>query len=212
LPGIKYEIACFDYESAVLAEKAGADRIELCRDKNAGGITPSHEVIAEAKSNIRIPVNVIIRPRGGDFCYNNSEFEIMKDDISYCRSVGINGVVFGILLPGYGIDEERNKLLVELAKPMQTTFHRAFDHTIEQEKSLEKIIECGFNRILTSGSKTNAVEGALWISKLINIAGEKVIVMPGGGIRKENINFIYKSTNALEFHSSSKEIINSITI
>jgi copper homeostasis protein len=194
-----------------MAEKAGADRIELCRDKSAGGVTPSHEIIAKAKNNIRIPVNVIIRPRGGDFCYNNSEFEKMKEEISFCKSIGMNGVVFGILSPESGIDEIRNRELVEHASPMQTTFHRAFDHSTEQEKSLEKIIACGFDRVLTSGCKGNAEEGAQWISGLMDSAGGRIIIMPGGGIRKENINFIYGITKAFEFHSSSTEIINSIT-
>ncbi|MDD5361917.1 MAG: copper homeostasis protein CutC [Ignavibacteria bacterium] len=211
MPGIKYEIACFDYESAVLADKAGADRIELCHDKSAGGVTPSRDVISKAKNNIKIPVNVIIRPGGGVFCYSDSEFELMKEDIIYCKSIGINGVVFGILSQYHSIDVERNKVLVELAKPMQTTFHRAFDHSIEQLKGLEDIISCGFNRILTSGCKENAAKGAAWISELIKMAGKRIIIMPGGGIRKENITYIYNSTNAFEFHSSSTEIINSIT-
>lgn len=204
---IKFEIACFDYKSAITAQDAGADRIELCTNQSEGGVTPSYGMIELAGKNIRIDLNVIIRPRGGNFFYSDSEFNIMKNDILICKSLGINGVVFGILNEDKTIDKNRNSGLVQLAYPMTTTFHRAFDATPDATKALEDVIQCGFTRILTSGQKSKAIEGAKLISELVKSAGERIIIMPGGGVRKENINDLIRITKANEYHSSSTNII-----
>ena len=205
--GIKFEIACFDYKTALRAQSAGADRIELCSGQSEGGVTPSHGLIELARKNIRIDMNVIIRPRGGNFFYTDSEYDIMKNDILICKSLGVNGVVIGILNEDNTVDKIRNSKLVQLASPMTTTFHRAFDETPDAKKALEGTIECWFTRILTSGQKSSAIEGANLISELIKSAGERIIIMPGGGVRKENINELIKITKAHEYHSSSTNII-----
>jgi copper homeostasis protein len=204
---IKFEIACFDFESAVKAQDAGADRIELCVNQTEGGITPSYGLIELARKNIQIDLNVIIRLRRGNFFYTDYDFEIMKNDILNCKRLGVNGVVFGILNEDKSIDKIRNFELVQLASPMTTTFHRAFDETPDAMKALEDIIECGFTRILTSGQKLSATEGAEKISEFIKSAGKRIIIMPGGGVRKENINELIKITKANEYHSSSTNII-----
>lgn len=205
--GIKFEIACFDFESALKAQSAGANRIELCENQAEGGVTPSYELIVLARKEIQIDINVIIRPRGGDFFYADSEFEKMKKDILFCKSIGINGVVLGILNEDKTVDKIRNSELVKLAAPMTTTFHRAFDETPDAMRAMEYLIECGFTRILTSGQKPTAIEGAVLISELVKLAGERIIIMPGGGVRRENINELIKITKAIEYHSSSTNII-----
>jgi len=204
---IKYEIASFDFESAMLAQKAGADRIELCVNQPEGGVTPSYSLIELAKKNLHIDLNVIIRPRGGNFIYTDSEYVIMENDILICKELGVNGVVFGILNEDKSVDISRNTELVQLASPMTSTFHRAFDETSDVLKSLEDVIDCGFTRILTSGQMPSAMEGATLISSLVETAGERIIIMPGGGVRKENIKKLIETTKAKEYHSSSINII-----
>lgn len=204
---IKYEIACFDFESAMLAQKTGADRIELCSNQPEGGVTPSYGLIDLARKNLHIELNVIIRPRGGNFFYSDSELNIIENDILICKEIGVNGVVFGVLNEDETIDKKANSELVQIASPLSTTFHRAFDETADAYKALEDVIECGFTRILTSGQKQNAIDGARKISELIESAGDRIIIMPGGGIRKENLNDLIKITKAKEYHSSSIGIL-----
>ncbi len=198
------EVCTFTLESALIAEQAGADRIELCENYAEGGTTPSYGNIKLAKSKLNIPINVMIRPRGGDFLYSNLELEIMKLDIETCKTIGVHGVVFGILKDDGSIDEKRCKELVELAKPLSTTFHRAFDMVNEPFYTLDVIIECGFDRILTSGLEVNAVKGAHLLSKLIEKAKDRIVIMPGGGVRAENIAELMQTTKAKEFHTSAK--------
>jgi copper homeostasis protein len=204
---IKYEIACFDFESALLAQKAGADRIELCSNQSEGGVTPSYGLIDLARKNLHIEMNVIIRPRGGNFICTDSELKIMENDILICKELGVNGVVFGILNEDKTADISANSELVQLASPLSTTYHRAFDETPDAMKALEDVIRCGFTRVLTSGQKPNAIDGAKLISKLVELAGDRIIIMPGGGVRKENLNDLIKITKAREYHSSSAGII-----
>ena len=204
---IKLEIACFDFESALNAQSAGADRIELCSAQSEGGVTPSYGLIELARKNIQIDLNVIIRPRGGNFCYSDSEYEIMENDILICKSLGVNGVVFGIMNEDKTVDKIGNSELVQLAYPMTTTFHRAFDETPDVMLALEDVIGCGFTRILTSGHKPTAIEGAKLISKMKESAKDRIIIIPGGGVRKKNINELIRITNAKEYHSSSTNII-----
>ncbi len=202
-----YEIACFDFHSAVKAAAAGADRIELCSDKSSGGVTPSLGMIENTRREIKIDLNVIIRTRGGDFRCSDSEFEIMKRDIRHCRYAGVNGVVFGILNDFGQIDAPRNRELVELARPMSATFHRAFDLLTEPEKCLEVVISCGFARLLTSGCRGNAVDGISVIRNLVKQSEGRIIVMPGGNVRKDNLRQIVDGTGAVEVHSSSVDVI-----
>jgi copper homeostasis protein len=200
------EIACFDFQSALIAEKAGADRIELCENYRSGGVTPDIELIRKVKSEIKIPVHVMIRPRGGNFAYSDSEFEAMKNSVLQCKTANIDSVVFGILTHENSVDKTRCGELVTLAKPMSSTFHRAFDNVHNPFAALGEIIGYGFRRILTSGQRDTAPEGAELISELISKAGDKIIIMPGGGVRAENIADLKNKTGAKEFHSSAINI------
>lgn len=202
LSGKILEIACFNLESCLIAQKAGADRIELCENYKTGGITPSENLIQQARKNLQIDLFVMIRPRDGNFIYSDQEFEQMKAQILFCKQNNCNGIVFGILNQGNKVNKKRCKELVELAKPMQCTFHRAFDEVENSKEAMEEIIYCGFKRILTSGRQKTAVEGAELIKNLITKAKDKIIIMPGGGIRSFNFSQILK-TGASEFHSAS---------
>ena len=199
------EIAVFNIASALAAEKAGADRIELCENPYDGGTTPSYGTLKIAKEKIKIPVFPIIRPRGGDFLYSEIEFEIMQKDISLCKELGFEGVVIGLLQVDGNIDEIRTKALVDLAYPMEVTFHRAFDRAINPLASLETIIRCGCQRILSSGQTPNAWDGKDLIKQLIEQAQDRIIIMPGSGIRSNHIKEMVAFTGAIEIHSSARK-------
>ena len=199
---IKLEICANSPESAFLAELGGAYRVELCDNLPEGGTTPSYGAISQARKILTIGLNVIIRPRGGDFLYSDSEFDIMCNDIVVSKELGADGVVFGLLLPDGSIDIKRTKKLVKLAKPMEVTFHRAFDMCNDPFAALEDIIACGCKRILTSGQQNKAIQGTDLIRKLIEKAAGRIIIMPGSGIEESNIEEIYKKTGAKEFHAS----------
>jgi copper homeostasis protein len=196
------EMVCYDLESAVAAERLGADRIELCDNSHEGGTTPSAGIIKTARKHINIPIHVMIRPRGGDFVYSDREFESMKEDMVMCRVLGIEGFVFGILNPDHSVDFKRNMELIRQAAGLNCTFHRAFDKTNEPFWAMENIIDCGFKRILTSGQAETAVKGKDLIRSLVEKAGNRITIMPGGGIRKHNIKELVLSTAATEYHSS----------
>jgi copper homeostasis protein len=195
--------------SAIDAMNAGARRIELCDNLGEGGTTPSYGTILKAKEMLSIPVHVIIRPRGGDFLYNPIEYDIMREDIIFCKKAGIDGIVTGMLTPGGNIDTLRFTELVELARPMQTTFHRAFDMCSDPFRALEDIAATGASRLLTSGQKNKAVEGSDLIAQLIRSAGDSIIIMPGSGIDKTNIESIARRTGAAEFHLTGRKVIQS---
>jgi copper homeostasis protein len=197
------EICCYDYQSCINAEQGGADRIELCADSAAGGTTPGYGVLKLVRENIRIRVFPIIRPRGGDFFYSDEEFRVMKKEVVLCREMGFPGVVFGILKQDGSVDKERCGDLVALAGPMQTTFHRAFDRALNPFEAMEDIIQIGCKRILTSGHKPMAMEGAALLQDLVRQANERIVVMPGSGIRADNIIELVKKTGASEYHSSA---------
>jgi copper homeostasis protein len=197
------EIACFNIESALIAARAGADRIELCADYNSGGLTPSEKDIRSLRQKIDIPIVVMIRPRAGNFIYSNEEVEAMRRSIVFCKITGMDGVVFGILTAGKNVDVERCRQLADLAEPMKATFHRAIDETGNIHAALEDIIACGFNRILTSGQERTALDGAEVISELIKNADGRITVMAGGGIRSNNIAEVNKRSGAKEFHSAA---------
>jgi copper homeostasis protein len=197
------EIACFNLESALIAQQNGADRVELCSGIEVGGTTPSIKIVKQARAVLNIDLYVMIRPRGGDFVYNDEEFKHMESAIQNLKKLNADGVVFGILNKDKSINSIQNSKLVELAKPLPCTFHRAFDEVLDVNQSLEDIIACGFQTILTSGQKQNVVEGANTLSALIEKAGSRIIIMPGGGLRSSNIEFIRQKTNASFYHSSA---------
>ena len=195
--------ACVDsVESAINAQLGGADRVELCDNILEGGTTPSYASILLARKQLKIDLFVIIRPRGGDFLYSDIELEIMHNDILKSKSMGADGIVFGILEEDGHIDIDNCRKLVELARPMKVTFHRAFDMSADALKSMEDIISLGIDRILTSGQAASVPDGISTIKNLVKQAAGRIIIMPGGGIREENIDDIRKETGASEFHVS----------
>lgn len=204
------EIAVFNISSALLAAAAGADRIELCENAAEGGTTPSYGTLKTVREKIRIPVFPIIRPRGGDFLYSDTEFEVMKKEIMLCKDLGYEGVVIGLLKEDGTIDAERTKELVALAYPMEVTFHRAFDRAINPLEALETIIACGCNRILTSGQVPNAADATTLIKELVTKADHRIIIMPGSGVRSNNIRQIATATGVTELHSSARKNIPSL--
>jgi copper homeostasis protein len=203
------EICVDNVQSAIDAQEAGANRIELCDNLLEGGTTPGYGTIISAHKNLDLGVNVLIRPRGGDFLYTDIEFDIMCDDIEFCREVGIDGVVTGVLRRDGSVDIERCARLIQLARPMKATFHRAFDMCADPVQGLEDIIEAGFDIILTSGLKNSAEEGAELISELVKKAGSRIKIMAGAGINESNIAMIARVTGASEFHFSVRKVIES---
>ncbi|MFZ4927734.1 copper homeostasis protein CutC [Chryseobacterium sp. Mn2064] len=199
----KIEIACFNPESAIIAFENGADRIELCDGLSEGGTTPDFKVTQQLREKINIPIFVMIRPRGGDFTYSESEFEQMKNDLLHLKTLQVDGFVFGILDENDAVNLEQNKTLVELAAPLPCTFHRAFDRAQTLEDSLEKVIECGFKTILTSGQKPNVSEGKENLKKLVEWSDGRIEILVGGGLRSSNIEELRAFTKASYFHSSA---------
>ncbi len=197
------EVACFNLESCLIAQKAGAKRVELCQNYSAGGVTPDETTIIEARQQLRIDLFVMIRPREGNFLYSEIEFEEMRSQVEFCKELKCNGVVFGIVTEEYQVDVARCKELVELAKPMECTFHRAFDETENITYALEDCITAGFTRVLTSGKKKTAREGIENLQKLIEKAKNRIKIMPGGGIRSSNISELLNRTVATEFHTAA---------
>ncbi|WP_300976713.1 copper homeostasis protein CutC [Flavobacterium sp.] len=202
---IKYnlEIACFNVESAVIAQKNGANRVELCDEMNEGGTTPSKEAVMDAREKLTIDMNVMIRPRGGNFVYSDAEFEQMKQEIIAYKKFKVDGFVFGILNQDNSINVERNKELVFLAKPLPCTFHRAFDVVPDVYNSLETVIDCGFQNILTSGQAPNVMEGIAVLEQLAKKAGNRITIMPGGGVRSSNVTLLKEKMNTSYYHSSA---------
>jgi len=194
--------------SAIMAQLGGADRVELCENMADGGCTPSAGTIILARKHLAIPIFVMIRPRGADFLYSIEEFEIMKHDIRMAKQLGADGVVFGILMPGGRVDMNRMKELVTLARPMGVTCHRAFDMTRDPMEAVDDLMELGVDRILTSGQADSALEGAILIKKLIQHARNRIIIMPGHGIKEHNLQQVMKETGATEYHMYlTKEIM-----
>jgi copper homeostasis protein len=198
------EVIGFNIESCLIAEQAGANRIELCDNPHEGGTTPSYGFIQLARQKTSIDLFPIIRPRGGDFLYSENEFEIMKADVAMCKHLGCDGVVIGLLQADGTVDETRTRILVDLAYPMDVTFHRAFDRTRDAGEALEAVIRCGCTRILTSGQQNTAMEGANLIRTLIAQANDRLIIMPGSGVRSTTLNELYQQTGATEYHSSAR--------
>jgi len=198
------EVIAFDLESCQIAADNGADRIEFCANPQEGGTTPSLGMIRQARRLTTIQLFPIIRPRGGDFLYSNAEFEAMKADIISCREEGCDGVVIGMLSADGTVDVERSSALVHAAGNMDVTFHRAFDRVCNPQQSLEEIIAIGCKRILTSGLMPTAQEGAALLKSLVEQADNRILIMPGSGVRSTNIGNLALSTGALSFHSSAR--------
>lgn len=201
------EIAVFSLESAITAINAGAHRIELCSAPAEGGLTPSAATMRLARKYIKIPIHVMIRPREGDFCYSEKEFEAMLLDIAAAKMVGMEGVVAGILNPDGTVDEKRMALLVDAAFPLNVTFHRAFDMVKDQDEALEAIIYAGCTRILTSGGKQTAPEGIEKLAELVKKSGDRISIMPGSGVNINNIKNIIEITGVKEIHLSARTYV-----
>jgi copper homeostasis protein len=199
----KLEIACFNLQSAVIAQENGADRVELCAGIEVGGTTPDLEITKKVRELIHIDLNVMIRPRGGNFVYSDAEFNQMKLEIIEFKKLNVNGFVFGILNEDNSINTIQNTELVNLAKPFPCTFHRAFDEVSNVFQSLEEIIECGFHTILTSGQMPNVVEGVNRLAELVLKSNNRLTIMPGGGLRATNLDFIQEKIKATFYHSSA---------
>lgn len=199
------EVIAFNIGSVLLAQHSGAHRIELCDNPAEGGTTPGYGMIKTAREKTSLLLYPIIRPRGGDFLYSSEEFEIMKKDILLCRELGCDGVVTGLLHPDGSIDKARTAALAEAAYPLGVTFHRAFDRVANPFEALEDVISCGCERILTSGLKPTAPEGGETIAQLVRQADERIEIMPGSGVRADNIIALAKLTGAIAFHSSARK-------
>lgn len=200
---MKLEIVVYNIESALKAQEGGADRIELCDNPGEGGTTPSSGVIEIVRGNVSLDVYVMIRPRGGDFCYTSWEFHSMKRDIWHCQKLSVDGVVFGILTPDGRIDKKRCAELINKARPLKVTCHRAFDMARDPFEALEDCIEVGFDRILTSGRQTTASKGAELIAGLIKKASGRIAIMPGSGVNENTVGHIVSVTKATEIHFSA---------
>ncbi|HET9057476.1 MAG TPA: copper homeostasis protein CutC [Chitinophagaceae bacterium] len=204
------EVIGFTIEGCIAAQTVGAHRIELCDNAGEGGTTPSYGFIKAAREKLTIPLYPMIRPRGGDFLFSDDEFTIMCEDIRVCKSLQCDGVVIGLLNKDGTVDKNRCAKLVQSAYPMGVTFHRAFDRTRDAFEALETLIEIGCERILTSGLKPTANEGAPMIKALIEKANERIIIMPGSGVRSSSIHQLALTTGAKEFHSSARKQADSI--
>ena len=212
----KLEIACFNLESAIIAQQNEANRIELCANMKEGGTTPDFELVQKVRQEITTDLNIMIRPRGGDFVYSDVEFEQMKTEIIQFKKLHIDGFVFGVLKENGEVNKEQNKELVALALPFPCTFHRAFDEVHDKDEALETIIECGFETILTSGLAKNVNQGIDILNDLVKKAKSRIVIMPGGGLRSSNVAMVKSRTKAHFYHSSaitdSSEIANGAEI
>lgn len=205
----KLEVCVDSVESAMNAQEAGADRVELCSALPEGGITPGAGTISSVRASLSIGLHIIIRPRAGDFLYNDIEYDIMRREIDICGESGADGIVLGILHTDGRIDIERTAKLIEYGRPMTATFHRAFDMGHDPVRGLHDVIQTGAERLLTSGQRNKAEEGAELIAQLIRLSQDKLIIMPGSGLNRDNIVRIARLTHAKEFHLTGRKTVNS---
>tara|TARA_B110000003_G_scaffold2509_1_gene2591 strand:- start:2412 stop:3110 length:699 start_codon:yes stop_codon:yes gene_type:complete len=206
------EVCANSYESAINAEKAGAHRIELCENLAVGGLTPNYKLAKEVISDLRVPVFILIRPRDGDFNYSKNEFEQIKKDIILFKDLGCKGIVSGILTKDKNLDINRTKELIKLSRPLEFTFHRAFDEVINPIETLHQLIKLKVNRLLTSGQMKTAIKGIDMIKKLIILSEDKIKIMPGSGINPGNISeFTKLSLNEIHGSFSKQEKNNKST-
>lgn len=206
---IAVEICIDSVEGAVAAQAGGAQRVELCDNLVEGGTTPSSGMIAEVRRMVTLGINVIIRPRGGDFCYSDAEFQVMAQDVAHAKALGADGVVIGLLHPDGTIDSERTAQLITLARPLPVTFHRAFDMVRDQAAALEELIALGIDRVLTSGGEADVIAGLDQITQLVSQSADRTIIMPGGGVTPENAHHVIQTSGAREIHLSARSPIES---
>lgn len=202
---VTFEVCVDSAEAALAAERGGAGRVELCSDLLEGGLTPSHGTLVVARRELRAGLMAMVRPRGGDFCYSATEFAVMREDVLAAKALGADGVVFGLLLPDGTVDAERTRELIELARPLPVTFHRAFDMTRDPFEALDTLIGLGVDRLLTSGQEPSVVEGLALIAELARRAAGRIIVMPGGGITARNVARVVAEAGVREVHFASLE-------
>jgi copper homeostasis protein len=201
------EVAVHTVDAALAAEAGGADRVELFSNHMEGGVTPSEGAIAVVRDHMRIDLHVMIRPRGGDFCYSEHELEAMHRDVSVAKRLGANGIVFGIVNPDGTVDAQQTRELVASARPLSITFHRAFDRCRDLPEALSALISCGVDRVLTSGGKPTAADGIENIANLVSIAGGRIAIMAGGGVRPHNIRSIVQGTGVVEVHAGLRSVV-----
>lgn len=201
------ELCVEGIDGFLAAQEAGADRVELCASLMEGGLTPSLSTIRAAVKAARIPVHVIIRPRGGDFLYSQAEFETMRDDIAALRAEGVAGVVIGCLTPDGRIDEDRTQALVSAARPMSVTCHRAFDMTADGREALEALIRCGVDRVLTSGQRDTAIEGLEILKDAVRQAGDRIVIMGCGALDAGNIKAVREGAGLKEMHFAALKTV-----
>lgn len=199
---ITFELCAESLQACLAAGEGGAHRIELCSALSEDGLTPSHSLIQAAVERSGLPIHVLLRPRAGDFVYSRDELALIRQDLLHARSLGASGFVAGVLRPDATVDIERTRELVELAAPLEVTFHRAFDLTPSLDDALEDVIAAGCHRILTSGSKRDVVAGAKNLARLVERAEDRVQIAAGGGLRIENAAFVASETKAQHFHGS----------
>lgn len=199
-----FELCAESLQACLAAGEGGAHRIELCSALTEDGLTPSHGLIQAAVQRSSVPVHVLLRPRSGDFNYSDDEFALIRADLLHARSLGVSGFALGILRSDTTVDIERTRELVELAAPLEVTFHRAFDLTLSLEQALEDIIAARCNRVLTSGGASDVVTGAANIAMLVSRANNRIVIAAGGGLRIENADFVARNSKAKHFHGSMR--------
>jgi copper homeostasis protein len=201
------EISVESVEAAMAAERGSAQRIELCSNAREGGTTPSPELLRAVRERVRLPIFSMVRPRAGNFVYSDAEFEAMRREVEAAKEFRMDGFVLGLLNADGCIDVDRSAQLVEHARPLPVTFHRAFDECSDLWKSLEDVIKTGASRLLTSGGKRTAPEALELLGDLVRIARKRLIVMPGSGLHAGNIREAVKKTGAREYHAGLSSVV-----
>ena len=202
---LTFEVCVDSAEAAIAAQEGGAGRVELCSDLLEGGLTPTHGTLKVARERLRIKIMSMVRPRGGDFCYSDVEFAVMREDLLAAKALGADGIVLGLLRPDGTVDRDRTRELVALARPLPVTFHRAFDMTRDPFEALDTLIDLGVERVLTSGQEPSVVEGLALITELVRRAAGRIIVVPGGGITARNVDRVVRESGVSEVHFASLE-------
>lgn len=202
---IVFEVCVDSVDAAVAAERGGAARVELCSDLLEGGLTPSHGTIEVARARLGIKIMSMVRPRGGDFCYTEAEFDVMRHDVTAAKALGADGIVLGLLNPDGTVDRARTAELIALARPLPVTFHRAFDMTRDPFEAFDTLVSLGVDRVLTSGQEPTVLEGIDLIAALVERAAGRIVVMPGGGITERTAPKIVRALKVSEMHFAALE-------